>query len=206
MTSRMYQVHIGLFLAVYVACLVQFWASSGSTPALPGFTHGILSQQTDSASHSATDNSQSAIQSVSAQQQPLDKDADARSKEQLEPTTPLESTNALSEETRKEVSELSVQATSASEPRERANAIVKLRNAARTDESVQALLGVLTADQSGQNRMFAIASLVNMAKQGDEGGVIRAALHRAAVDEDPRVVTRAQQALQTLSDVQVAAD
>lgn len=196
---------------VYVGCLFHYWTAAQSrSPAgqwLVGLQDRLLPEAKDVSNHWSRGVGDSPTQPASSGQTHLITGQTAvPGQEQTEPVTALAPTNDLSEETVKEVSTLSMQATSASEPSERGKAIVKLRNAARTEESVQALVSVLGGDQSGQNRLFAVASLLNMARQADDDGTIKAALRRATSDEDARVAARARQALDALSDVLVAVE
>lgn len=210
LASRTWLMHLGLFLMVYAACLFHYWTLEQSQPQSGQWVdtlQGIFSRETTASKQVARDRVESPMQrDVSSQPRSTAIGTTEPAREQIDPVTPLEPTNSLSEETRQEVNTLSTQATSASEPGERAKAIVKLRNAARTEESVQALVSVLGGDQSGQNRMFAVTSLLNMARRGDEDGAIKAALRRATSDEDVRVAARARQALDALSEVVVAAE
>jgi hypothetical protein len=114
--------------------------------------------------------------------------------EQTGPVTPLMETDVLSESTRKHVLELSGQATTAPTMEGRSKAIMKLRSAAKTPESVQALTEVLHSDTAVRNRLFAVTALRSLATQGDDDGAIRTALGQASADEDRKVADAARNA------------
>lgn len=155
-------------------------------------TRGALIKQTDSAAMPPVSGAKT------GQLSPQNSGAAQVIAEQTEPVTPLAETGALPEETLKEINDLSTQALSAAVPTERGKAIVKLRSAARSPESIQALSRVVSGDQSAQNRMLAVTALLNMARQGDADGAIKEMLRQASADYDPRVAMRAQSALASL--------
>lgn len=115
---------------------------------------------------------------------------------------PSTSANEWSTAAQRQVSVLSETASSAESATDRGKAILKLGYIEKTPQSVQTLTNALNSDQSEQNRVLAVTSLLDMARQDDEGGAIKSALTRALSDQSPRVSARARAALESLSAVE----
>lgn len=192
MSRRVLLLHAGLFLVAYGGFLAHHWTTSRSGDAITALS--LLRERIDDAApmdHAQGARPMQETPNVAALPQPA---VNPVVGEQLDPVTPLAETAGLTPETVAEVESLSAQALGAADPRERAQAIVQLRNLSKTPASLQALTQVLAADVVVQNRLFAITALADLLAQGDEDGSIAAALRHAALDVDPKVAARAQEA------------
>ncbi len=195
--------HIALFLLTYSAGVAYLWHTDRSGSLVDMLEEGLLrSEGTTGASSTGgvTGRYVPAAESVRGHRSE-ERKAIAEDMVSSRPDSAgtMSSGDGLSEETRAEVTRLSDQAVSGGSLQQRRQAIVKLRNAARTPESVHALVTALATDEAAQNRLFAITALRTLGMRGDEDGSIRNALSRAINDADPRVSSRASEALNAVS-------
>lgn len=196
---RTHLFHTGLFLLAYAACLFYYWCVE---------PHGFVTDKAGGALHRDVVVVRKIAAAVLPRSPPkLSEQLAGTSIRAAQPhqepavsATPATAASEWSEATQRQVAALSTQAINADAPAERARAIIKLRYTEKTPQAVQTLADVLNSEKSGQNRVLAIASLLNMARQGDEGGLIKTALIRATSDQDPRVSARARNALESLSE------
>jgi hypothetical protein len=201
---RIHLFHGVLFLLTYVVCLFYYWRIEPRS-FMADKTAAVLHREITAARKIATRTLSQTQQSVS--EQAGIRIATAQShQERAVAATPVVATSEWSDATQRQVSALSAQAISAEAPTERGKAIIKLGYIEKTPQAVQALADVLNSDQSEQNRVLAVASLLDMVRQGDEDGLAKTALTRALSDQDPRVAARARRALESLSNAPIAAE
>lgn len=90
---------------------------------------------------------------------------------------------------RARISEVSLQATRAQEPQERAAAIDQLKSV--SPEALQALQAVVTSDSVARNRIRALNSLRVLAEQEGAKDAVISIVHLAMVDTNASVASRA---------------
>lgn len=196
---RPHQMQMALFFCAYSSFLAYFVihdrsVSDGSLgDGMPAFSY-ILNSHVDMR---ATESAVSARPAVMQKAQQMDgwnsHGRDIAAPRSVE--SPTDSEDELHRQQLERLSEVSAQATTASDPQQRAVAIDMLGVA--TPEAMQALRIAATADVEPRNRIRAINMLSRVAGESDRQTALQI-LELARQDADPRVAARATAAHESL--------
>lgn len=193
--KQLYRAHAAVFVCAYVGLLGYFAVTDPSNPVAVLFSaRSAATEQPQSPAFAAQPDVGRNIVAATP----------AAAGENVSVAPPVSSAAVADDSARQKeyvrLKEVRVQATSAEQPQQRAQAIDQLN--AATPETLQALQAVVTSDSAVRNRIRALNSLRVLADREEAKDSVISIVHLAMVDSNASVAARASEVYRELTQEQ----